>query len=101
MTPLEASEASARDMSLALYACDTTGVPPSQDNASIPLKATHMALNRLVNWNSLKSAVNKNIDACSTCQLKGMKLVEKGRHLFATDLEIFCGSCDDQSEKTD
>ena len=98
-TPLEPSATSARDMSPAPSACGTTGIPTSQDAASKPAKATRMAPNRLVHWNTLKSVVDNHLGPCSTCHLKGMRLEEKGSCSFATNLEIVCGSCDEQSEK--
>ena len=58
-----------------------------------------MAPNRLVHWNTLKSVVDNHLGPCSTCHLKGMRLEEKGSCSFATNLEIVCGSCDEQSEK--
>ena len=83
--------------SLSVY--NSTGIHPPQDPISILVKVTHMAPNRLVNWNILKSVVNKYIDACGTCYLKGMRLEEKVSCAFATDLEIICGTCDNHSEK--
>ena len=98
-TPLEPSATSARDMSPAPSACGTTGIPTPQDAASKPVKATRMAPNRLVHWNTLKSVVDNHLGPCSTCHLKGMRLEEKGSCSFATNLEMVCGSCDEQSEK--
>ena len=99
VTPLEASATNARDMSPAPSACITTSIPIPQDATSKPIKATRMASNRLLHWNTQQSVVNKNIGACSTCHLKGMLLEEKGSCSFATNLEIVCGSCDEQTEK--
>ena len=98
-TPREASATSARDMSPAPSACDTTGIPTPQDAASKPVKATRMAPNRLVHWNTLKSVVDNHLGPCSTCHLKGMTLEEKGSCSFATNFEIVCGTCDEQTEK--
>ena len=92
-TPIKASATSARDMSSAPSACGTTGIPTPQDAASKPVKATCMAPNRLVHWNTLKSLVDNHLGPCSTCHLKGMRLEEKGSCSFATNLETVCGSC--------
>ena len=86
VTPRVAS-ALAGDMSSAALATSARDMPAPFYGPRI--NSTRMAPNRVVNW---------NLGKCNDCKGSGLYLAEKSTCGYATTLEVFCTTCNEDQE---